>query len=77
MFQNITHLSNILSPGYIDYFEVPVTKNKSLHYKVDDDIFLIHTIFYSYYPDLSERKLPVRCFSLRKTNLEINKVKHS
>ena len=33
--------------------------------------FLFHTIFHSYYPDLSEFKQPVRRSSLRKTNNEV------
>ena len=70
--QIITHHSAILTPGYIGYIEFPATNNKPLHYKVEDVNYLIHTVFLSYYPDLSEPKPPLRRFSLRKLNVEIH-----
>ena len=50
--QNITHHSAILTPGYVGYIEVPATKIKPLHYKVNGVNSLIHTVFHSFYPDL-------------------------
>ena len=58
--QNITHHSAILAPGFIGYIEVPATNIQPTHYKVNDVNSLIHTVFHSYYPDLSEPKPPRR-----------------
>ena len=77
MIQNITHHSVILTRGYIGYIEVPATNIKPLHYKVYDVKFLIHTVFRSYYPDLSEPKPPLRRSSLRKPNVEIHNLQPS
>ena len=70
--QNITHQSDILNPGYIGHIGVPATNIKPLHYKVNDVNSLIHTVFHSYYPDLSEPKPLTRRFSLRKLNVEVH-----
>ena len=70
--QKITHQSAILTPGYIGYIEVPATIIKPFHHKVNDVNSLIHTVFHSYYPDLSESKTPLRRSSLRKPNVEIH-----
>ena len=64
--QNITHHSAIINPGYIFYIEVPATNIKPLNYKVNDVNSFIHTVFHSYYLDLSEPKPHVRRSSLRK-----------
>ena len=58
--QKVIHHSDILSPGYIGYIEVPATNNKPPHYKVIEINSLIHTILLSNYPDLSE---PNPCLS--------------
>ena len=75
--QNITHHSATLAPGYIGYIEVPATTNQPTHYKVNDVNSLIHTIFHSYYPDLSEPKPPRRRSSLRNPQIEINNLQPS
>ena len=75
--QNITHHSAILNRGYIGYIEVPATNNKPLHYKVNAVNSLIHTVFHSYYPNLSERKPPLRRSSLRKPNVEVHNLQPS
>ena len=75
--QNTTHHSAILSQGYVVYFEVPATNTKPPHYKVDDVNSLIHTIFHTYYPDLSEPKPPVRLSSLKRSNVEMNNLQPS
>ena len=74
--QNTTHHSAILSPGYIGYIKVTATNIKPLHYKVNDVNSLIHIIFHTYYPDLSEPK-PVRHSSLERSNSEINNLQSS
>ena len=38
---------------------------------------LIHTVFHSYYPNLSEPKPPLRRSSLRKHNVEIHNLQPS
>ena len=75
--QNITHHSAILSPGYIGYIEVPATNIQPTHYKVNDVNSLIHTVFHSYYPDISEPKPPRRRSSLRNPHVEINNLQPS
>ena len=75
--QNITHHSAILAPGYIGYIEVPATNIQTTHYKVNDVNSLIHTIFHSYYPDLSEPKPLRRRSSLRNAQIEINNLQPS
>ena len=75
--QNITHHSATLTPGYIGYIEVPATNIQPSHYKVNDVNSLIHTVFHSYYPDLSEPKLPRRRSSLRNPHVEINNLQPS
>ena len=75
--QNITHHSAILAPGYIGYIEVPATNIQPTHYKVNDVNSLIHTLFHSYYPDLSEPKTPRRRSSLRNPQIEINNLQPS
>ena len=75
--QNITHQSAIRKPGYIGYIEVPATKMKPLHYKVNDVKSSIHTVFHSYYPDLSEPKSPLRLSSLRKPKVEFHNLQPS
>ena len=75
--QNITHHSAILAPGYIGYFEVPATNIQPTHYKVNDANSLIHTVFHSYYSDLSEPKPPRRRSSLRNPQIEINNLQPS
>ena len=69
--QNITHHSAILAPGYIGYIEVPATNIQPTHYKVNDVNSLIHTVFHSYYPDLSEPNHPRRRSSLRFATLKL------
>ena len=69
--QNGTHHSAILLPGNTGNNEVPATDFKPPHKKVNDVNSLLHTIFYSYYPDLSEPKPPNRRSSFKKTNIEI------
>ena len=63
--QNITHHSATLTPGYIGYIEVPATNIQPSYYKVNDVNSLLHSVFHSYYPDLSEPKPPRRRSSLR------------
>ena len=75
--QNITHHSAILAPGYIGYFEVPATNIQPTQYKVNDVNSLIHTVFHSYYPDLSEPKPLRRRSSLRNPQFEINNLQPS
>ena len=75
--QNITHHSAILAPGSIGYIEVPATNIQPTHYKVNDVNSLIHTVFHSYYPDLSEPKPPRRRSSLRNPQIEINNLQPS
>ena len=75
--QNITHHSAILAPGYIGYIEVPATNIQPTHYKVNDVNSLIHTVFHSYYPDLSEPKPPRRRASLRNPQVGINNLQPS
>ena len=75
--ESISHHSAIRTPGYIGYIEFPATNIKPLHYKVNDVNSLIHTVFHSYYPDLSELKPPLRCSSLRKPNAEIHNLQPS
>ena len=75
--QNITHHSAILTPGYVGYIEVPATNIKPLRYKVNGVNSLIHTVFHSYYPDLSEPKPPLRRSSLRKPNNEFHNLQPS
>ena len=75
--QKITHHSAILAPGYIGYIEVPATNIQPTHYKVNDVNSLIHTVFHSYYPDLSEPKPPRRRSSLRNPQIEINNLQPS
>ena len=74
--QNITHHSSILAPGYIGYIEVPATNIQPIHYKGNDVNSLIHTVFHSFYPDLSESK-PPRRRSLRNPQVEINNLQPS
>ena len=75
--QNITHHSAILAPGSIGYIEVPATNIQPTHYKVNDVNSLIHTVFHSYYPDLSEPKPPRRRSSLRNPQIEVNNLQPS
>ena len=75
--QNITHHSAILTPGYIGYIEVPANNIKPPHYKVNHVNSLIHTVFLSYYPDLSEPKPPLCRSSLRKRNVELHNLQPS
>ena len=66
--QNITHHSAVLSPRYIGYIEVPATNIKPPHYKVKNVNSLIHTIFHTYYPVLSEPNPPVPRSSPKRSN---------
>ena len=75
--QNITHHSATLTPGYIGYIEVPATNIQPSRYKVNDVNSLIHSVFHSYYPDLSEPKPPRRRSSLRNPQIEINNLQPS
>ena len=75
--QNSTHHSAILNPGYIGYTEAPATNIKPLHLKVNDVNSLIHTVFHSYHPDLSEPKPPLCRSSLRKSHFEIHNLQTS
>ena len=75
--QNITHHSATLTPGYIGYIEVPATNFQSSRYKVNDVNSLIHSVFHSYYPDLSEPKPPRRRSSLRNPQIEVNNLQPS
>ena len=75
--QIITHHSATLTPGYIGYIEVPATNIQPSRYKVNDVNSLIHSVFHSYYPDLSEPKPPRRRSSLRNPQIEINNLQPS
>ena len=77
IFQNITHHSIFLSPGYKRVVELPPTNIKPPHYNVNDVNSLGHTILHTYYPDLSEPKSPVRLSSPQRTNIEINNLQPS
>ena len=69
--QNFTHHSAVLSPGYIDYIEVPETNNNPPHYKINDVNSLIHTIIHTNYTDLSERKPSVHRSSFKRSSVEL------
>ena len=76
--QNTTHHSATLTPGYIGYIEVPATNIQPSHYKVNDvNSYFTHTVFHSYYLDLSEPKPPRRRSSLRNPHVEINNLQPS
>ena len=75
--QIITHHSAILAPGYIGCIEVPATNIQPTYYKVNDVNSLLHTVFHSYYTDLSEPKPPRRRCSLRNPQIEINNLQPS
>ena len=77
MIRNVTHHSVIFSPGFIGYNEVPATNIEPPHFNVNDVNSLLHTIFQSYYPDLSEPKPPVCRSSLRQNNIGINNLQPS
>ena len=77
IFQNPTHHTDILSPGYVGYIEVPATNIKPPHYKIHEGNSLIHTVFHSYFPDLSEPNPLVRLSSLKNTKIEMNDLKVS
>ena len=59
------------------YNEVPATNIKPPHYKVNNVNSLIHTMFHTYYPDLSELKPPVGRSYLKRSGIEINNSKPS
>ena len=54
--QNFTHHSAITSQGYIVYIEKIATILEPPHYKVNDVSSLKHTVFHTFYPELSEPK---------------------
>ena len=59
------------------YNEVPAINIKPPHYKVNDVNSLIHTMFHTYYPELSEPKPSIRRSSLKRPGIKINKLKSS
>ena len=67
----ISFKPNTLSYGYIGSIDVPAASITQPHCQ-DNANSLIHTIFYSLYPDRTEPKPPVRRSPFRKTKIEIH-----